>query len=79
MRDKEHDYSSSRQLDIGYLPERMLGKERTLSCTRRKAHAAHAEGSRDMPIVDAVYHIDKHYAVEVRGIGVEQVGLLGGR
>jgi hypothetical protein len=81
-RDKEYDCSSSRQLDIGRLLERMeVGKERMLSCTPRKTHAAHAEGSMERPIEDTVYHMNEDFAEEgeARGIGVEQVGQVDGR
>jgi len=77
--DKEHDCSSSRQLDIDRLLQRMeMGKGRTLSYTPRKAHA-HAEGSMERPIEDTAYHMDERFAEEARGIGVEQVGQVGGR
>jgi hypothetical protein len=82
-RDKERDCSSSQQLDIGRLLERMeVGKGQMLSCTPRKTHAAHAEGSMQRPIGDIVYHMNEGFAEEgeeARGIGVEQLGQVDGR
>jgi len=82
-RDREHDCSSSQQLDTGRLLERMeVGKGRMLSCTPRKTHAAHAEGSMQRPIEDIVYHMNEGFAEggeEARGIGMEQLGQVDGR